>query len=103
MKTKYDYRVIDVKWKETDTDKTYLTTIHVMGSDEVGILNNITRVISDDFKVNMVSVQIDSHKAGSFNGKFKVSVNNLKHLEMIAKKIMKIKGVDKVRRMDVEE
>ncbi len=103
LKTKFNYRVIDVKWRETETDKTDLTTIHVTGSDDVGLLNNITRVISDDFKVNMVSVQIDSHEAGSFNGKFKVSVKDLKHLEMIIKKILKVNGVDEVKRMDVEE
>ncbi len=99
---KYDYRVIDVKWRKTDVNKTYLTTIHVTGSDEVGILNNITRVISEDFKVNMVSVNIDSHEAGSFNGKFKVSVKDIKHLEMITKKIMKVKGVEKVKRLETE-
>jgi GTP pyrophosphokinase len=100
---KYDYRIIDVKWRKTDANKTYLTTIQVKGSDEVGILNNITRVISEDFKVNMVSAQVDSHEAGLFNGKFKVSVKDLKHLEMITKKIMKVKGVDKVRRLEIEE
>jgi GTP pyrophosphokinase len=99
---KYDYRIIDVKWRKTDTNKTYLTTIHVTGSDDVGILSNITRVISDDFKVNMVSVNIDSHEAGFFNGKFKVSVKDIKHLEMITKKIMKVKGVDKVKRLETE-
>ena len=102
LKTKYNYRVIDVKWRKPETKKTDITTIHVTGTDEVGILNNITRVISDDFKVNMVSVRIDTHEAGSFNGKFKVGVKDLKHLEMITKKIMKVKGVDKVTKMDVE-
>lgn len=38
-----------------------MATIHVVGSDEVGNYNNITRVISDDFKVNMVSVKVDPH------------------------------------------
>ncbi len=100
--SRYDYRVIDVKWRQSDDTKTYLTTIHVSGNDEMGILSNITQVISNDFRVNMVSVNIDSKNDGKFNGKFKVSVKDTKHLEMITNKIMKVKGVKKATRIDMD-
>jgi GTP pyrophosphokinase len=101
--SKYNYRVIDVKWRKTDESKTYLTTIQVTGNDEVGILNHITTVISNDFKVNMVSVNIDSKNDGRFFGRFKVSVKDTKHLEMLIHKILKVKGVKKAIRLDHEE
>jgi GTP pyrophosphokinase len=98
MLSKYKYRVIDVKWRQTSDQKTYLTTIQVSGTDELGILNNITQVISNDLKVNMVSVNVDSRRDGKFTGKFKVSIKDIKHLEMLIHKILKVKGVKKVIR-----
>lgn len=101
MLTKFDYRVIEVKWQKTDQNKTYLTTIQVTGNDEIGILNNITRVISDDFKINMVSVNVGASKDGKFTGKFKVRVKDSAHLKMLMHKILKIKGVKKAVRTSI--
>jgi GTP diphosphokinase / guanosine-3',5'-bis(diphosphate) 3'-diphosphatase len=99
--SKFNYRVIDVKWQKTTQPKTYLTTIQVTGDDKLGILNNITQVISDDFKVNMVSVNVDARKDGKFAGKFKVTVNDTKHLKMLLHKIQKVEGVLKAKRIAV--
>lgn len=101
--SRYDYRVIDVKWRKTDETKTYLTTIQVSGKNEIGILSNITQVISNDLRVNMVSVNIDSRKDGKFNGEFKVSVKDTRHLEMLINKIKKIKGVKKATRTNMDD
>jgi len=101
--SKYEYRIVDVKWRKTDENKIYLTTLHVIGDDEIGILNNITQVISSDFKVNMVSLSVESQKEGKFEGKFKVSVKDTKHLEMLVSKILKVKGVKKAKRLEIEE
>ena len=100
--SKYEYRVIDVKWRKTNKNKTYLTTLHVTGKDVIGILNNITKIISDDFKVNMVSLAVDANEDGVFDGKFKVSVKDTQHLDMITKKILKVKGVTNAIRLDAE-
>lgn len=97
---KYEYRIIDVQWRKTDKLKTYLTTIHVTGRDEIGILNDITDVISHDLRVNMVSVNVDAREGGRFEGRFKVSVHDVKHLAMLLKKIQKVKGVRKASRVD---
>jgi len=98
MLSKYNYRVIDVKWRKTDENKTYLTTIQVTGTDEVGILNNITSVISSDFKVNMVSLKVDTEKDGKFDGCFKLSVKDTRHLDGLIHRLLKIKGVKKAIR-----
>ncbi len=100
--SKFDYRVIEVQWRQTGENKTYQTAIHVSGTDELGILNNITRVISEDLKVNMVSVNVDSKHDGKFTGKFTVSVKDTGHLQMLIFKILKIKGVKKAVRVDSE-
>jgi GTP pyrophosphokinase len=99
-KSKYNYRVIDVKWRKTDENKTYLTTLQVSGTDELGILNNITSVISSDFKVNMVSVNINSDKAGKFDAQFKLNVKDINHLDGLIKRILKINGVQKAVRKE---
>jgi GTP pyrophosphokinase len=96
--SKFDYRVIDVKWRTADHTKTYLSTIQVTGDDEIGMLNSITNIISADFKVNMVSVNVDSRRDGKFTGRFKVRVKDKAHLKMLMHKIMKIKGVKKAVR-----
>lgn len=103
MLSKYNYRVIDVKWRKTDENKTYLTTIQVTGSDEVGILNNITSVISSDFKVNMVSLKVDTAKDGKFDAQFKLSVKDTGHLDGLIHRLQKIKGVKKAVRTGNEK
>jgi GTP pyrophosphokinase len=100
--SKFDYRVIDVKWRKTGDLKTYHSTIQVTGKDELGILNNITKVISDDAKVNMVSVNVDSRSDGKFAGNFKVIVKDTSHIEMLIHKIRKVKGVQKAKRSEIE-
>ncbi|MCB0806131.1 MAG: bifunctional (p)ppGpp synthetase/guanosine-3',5'-bis(diphosphate) 3'-pyrophosphohydrolase [Bacteroidales bacterium] len=98
--SKYDYRVIDVQWRKTSEDKTYITTLQVTGEDELGVVNQITSVISNDFKVNMVSLKVDTDKENKFDARFKVSVKDVKHLEMLIHKILKVKGVKKAARVE---
>ncbi|MCB2219270.1 MAG: RelA/SpoT family protein [Bacteroidetes bacterium] len=101
MLSKYNYRVIDVKWRKTDDAKTYLTTLHVIGDDQMGVLNNITTVISNDFKVNMVSLNVDTGVSSGFEAKIKLSVKDTGHLEMLIHKLLKVKGVKKAVRADI--
>jgi GTP diphosphokinase / guanosine-3',5'-bis(diphosphate) 3'-diphosphatase len=101
--SKYNYRVISVKWRKTDENRTYLSTIHVTGDDTVGVLNNITSVISNDLRVNMVSLNVDTSKEGKFNAKIKVSVRDKSHIEALIYQVMKVKGVRKATRSLTEE
>ena len=101
--TKYEYRVIDVKWRQTDENRTYMTTLHVTGLDKVGMLNNITTIISNDFKVNMVSLNVNSEQTGKFDAKLKLSVKDTKHLDSLIYKLGKVDGVKKAMRIDLQQ
>ncbi len=98
MLSKYKYRVIDVKWKDADQVH-FQTIIKVTGVDEIGLLKQISKVISNDLKVNMISISADS-KNGMFEGEIKVSVKDTKHLDELLFKLVKIKGVTKATRIE---
>ncbi len=100
--SKYNYRVIDVKWRKSDETKTYLAVLRVTGDDRVGILNKITEIISNDLKVNMVSLNVESKGDGKFDGRFKVRVRDTGHLNTLLHKIMKVEGVNKAVRLTSE-
>lgn len=99
LKNKFDYRIMPVKWQESASSGSFQTTIKVSGIDTLGLLNTLSDVISNDMKVNMRSISIESNN-GLFEGTIKVFVNDVKHLEMLLYKIMKIKGVIKATRTD---
>ena len=100
--SKYNYRVIDVKWRKTDESKTYLTTLRVTGEDRMGILSNITQIISNDLKVNMVSLNVESKGDRRFDGRFKLRVKDTGHLNTLIHKILKVNGVEKAVRLNSE-
>ena len=95
---KYEYRVIDVKWRKTDENRTYLTTLNIYGLDGLGILSKITDVISKNLRVNMQNMWLDAKKEGTFVGHFTVSVKDKKHLDNLMFQLRKIQGVKKVKR-----
>ncbi len=97
MKERFPYRIIKAKWRDTSTRSSFLTTLHISGMDETGILNDITHVIAKDIGTQMRSVNIESDK-GKFEGVLKILVYNLDHLEFIIHKLQKVKGVISVTR-----
>ena len=94
----FAYRVVKAKW--TNEEKiSFLAGISVQGIDEVGIVNNITRIISNELNVNMRSLSFDSHD-GIFDGAITVFVNDTHHLTDLINKLKQVKGVQRVFRMD---
>jgi GTP pyrophosphokinase len=77
----------------------FLAGIRVTGIDEVGIVNNITRIISNELNVNMRSLSFDTND-GVFEGTIQVFVNDTHHLTDLIGKLKKVSGVLKVFRMD---
>ncbi len=96
--SKYDYRVVDVQWKQSDETKTFLTTLNIIGSDERGVLNKITNLISNNLQVDMKNMKLDTYDEGYFKGCFSVSVHNKTHLDGLIHQLRKINGVQKVSR-----
>jgi len=94
----YDYRIIDVSWCAKEDEAFYQATIRVEGDDRIGIMGEITNIISNDLKVNMLSLNIDSDK-GMFIGKIKVQIPNRDYINELIHKISKLNGVKTVKRV----
>lgn len=99
MMDKYGYRVIEVKWQDAGEVPSYSTNIKISGADTIGIVGEITDVISRDFKVNMQSIAMNTDK-GKFEAKVKVQIKNNEHLDQLLHKLMNVKGIEKATRLD---
>ena len=97
MKERYPYRVIKAKWKDLSNKGSFLTTLHISGTDEVGIIGEITHIISKDVGTHMRSMNIETDK-GNFEGKLQVFVHGLEHLEFLIQRLQKVKGITSVFR-----
>jgi GTP pyrophosphokinase len=98
MMSRYPYRVVKANWTEKGA-ASYLAVLHITGNDELGIITNISEVISKDLRVQMRSIAVDTN-AGSFEGKLTVVVSNIEHLNTLMVKLRRIKGVHRVSRYD---
>lgn len=99
MFERYPYRIIPAKWRGEETNSSFQATIRVSGSDEVGMMSQISSVMAKDAGVSMRSVNIDSSD-GEFEGTMRVFVKSIDHLNMIIKKLHNIKGIKQVSRSD---
>jgi guanosine-3',5'-bis(diphosphate) 3'-pyrophosphohydrolase len=94
----YAYRVVKAKWIN-DQLISFLAGIKIIGTDEIGIVNNITKIISNENNINMRSISFDTD-GGLFEGTIMVYVHDTKHLNHLIVNLKKAKGVNKVERMD---
>ncbi len=97
LMSKFAYRIVKAKWY-TGKAIAFLSGIKVRGIDDMGILNNITNMISSEYNLNIRSINIDSN-AGTFEGTVMLYVNDTQHLNNLISKIKKIKGVKQVSRI----
>jgi guanosine-3',5'-bis(diphosphate) 3'-pyrophosphohydrolase len=94
----YGYRIVKAKWTK-QLELAFLTGLRITGIDDVGLINKLTTVISNDFKVNIRSITVDSDN-GIFEGSIMVYVNDTEHLDNLIKKINQVKGITSVIRFD---
>ncbi len=97
LMSKYAYRIVKAKWY-TGKSIAFLSGIKIRGIDDMGILNNLTSLISSEYNLNIRSINIDSN-AGTFEGTVMLYVNDTQHLNALIGKIKKIKGVKQVSRI----
>lgn len=97
--SKHGHRVVKAKWT-SQSEVSFLAGLKIRGTDRVGMMNDVTRIISSELKVNMRSVSIESDN-GIFDGSIQLYVHDTKHLDMLAKKLENIEGVEEVARFDV--
>lgn len=96
---RYGYRKIEVHWKGMEDSQAFRASVQVTGTDRIGIMNEISQIISNDLKVNMISLKLDVKK-NIFNGIIKLEVKNMNSLSDLMQKISKIPGVTQVARVD---
>jgi len=97
MKERFPYRLIKSVWKNTSTKGSFLTSLHISGTDELGLVSEISHIISKDIGTQMRSININAEK-GHFEGELKILVYDIEHLEFLIHKIQKVKGVVLVTR-----
>ena len=98
MLANYAYRVVKAKWTNQELIS-FLAGIKVTGSDRMGMVNNITKIISDELNVNMRALSFESND-GVFEGRIMLFVNDTKHLTELMTKLKKVDGVLNVSRFD---
>ena len=94
----YAYRVVKAKWTNNELIS-FLAGIKIIGTDVLGIVNNITKVISNENNVNMRSINFDTDD-GLFQGTIMIYVHDTKHLNHLIENLKVVKGVNKVERID---
>jgi GTP pyrophosphokinase len=91
-------RVIKAKWT-SQHEVAFLTGLRVVGTDRVGLINDVSKVISEELKVNMSSLSFKTDP-GIFHGEIMLYVNDTRHLETLISKLEKVEGVEQVNRFD---
>ena len=96
LRSNYAYRVISAKWIDSQSHE-FNTKINLTGIDDLGIMSQITSIISDSMSVNMNKISFESTD-GLFTGTISLEVSNTVILNKLLKSIKKIKGIEKVTR-----
>jgi GTP pyrophosphokinase len=97
MRRRFGYRIVRAKWSGKGSSQ-YSITLRVVGNDDLGIVNNLTSIISKDEKLVLRSINIDSHD-GLFRGNLVVMMTDNTRLESLIKKLKTVKGVKQVERI----
>ena len=98
MQSNYAYRIIKAKWIDS-TKQEFKAILRVSGVDNKGIVNNLTRIISNNMNVFIHSINIAGNE-GVFEGKLSLSVKNKTQLTRLITSIKKVDGVQKVERVN---
>lgn len=91
------YRVIRAEWAGKGGSQ-YAVTLHVVGNDDIGIVNNITSIINKEKNVLLRGISIQSFEDGLFSGTLTIMISDQKQLTQIVKKLQTVKGVKNVVR-----
>ncbi len=96
LQSKFAYRILKSKWIDS-TQHDYTSTIQIVGIDNIGLVNKITTIISDNLSINMRKMSFDT-EGDVFKGFITLRVKNKKIIDKLIQRIKKIKGVYKAVR-----
>ena len=97
IRERYPYRIIPTRWSGAG-DTAFPATLSVTGTDDIGIVTNISSVINKEKDIQLRNISIDSLD-GLFRGTLTVGVNSTRALDALIKKIKTIKGVKTASRL----
>ncbi len=87
----YGYRILKAKWTSSQ-DKSFEVGVKLIGTDRIGLINDVSTVISGELKVNMRSMSINT-EGGIFEGEIKLYINDTSHLDTLIAKLANVQGV----------
>ena len=100
LRTRFGYRIVKARWAGKGAGKQYPVNLRVVGHDDIGIVTNLTSIISKEAGITLRGIAIDSND-GLFAGTLTIMVDNTAHLETLVKKLRTVKGVKQVERNNV--
>ncbi len=98
---RYGHRIVKTKW-HGESDVSFLSGLLIRGTDDVGLIQKITNIISLDMQLNMQSISVDSVE-GIFEGKIIVYITNKKQIDELAEKLLHIPSIIEAKRIDNDE
>ncbi|MXV38900.1 RelA/SpoT family protein [Flavobacteriaceae bacterium Ap0902] len=98
LRANYSYRVLEANWVDSST-MDFKTTLIVQGIDRMGLVKDITDVLSNNLHINIKGLKFSSDD-GIFKGEIDVVVSTKSHLDVVIEKVNKVEGVNKVKRQD---
>ena len=97
MRRRFGYRIVKARWSGKGQSK-YAITLRIIGNDDIGVVSNITNIISKDEKIVMRSINIDSHDS-LFSGNLTIQIEDTARLQNLIKKLKGVKGVKQIERI----
>tara|TARA_B110000967_G_scaffold77046_1_gene79667 strand:- start:1511 stop:3727 length:2217 start_codon:yes stop_codon:yes gene_type:complete len=97
LQSNYAYRIMSAKWIDS-SQQVFRAVVKLTGIDRLGLVNSITKVVSENMNVNIKSIKFDTD-SGVFNGEITVEVNNNNFVEKLMERLQKINGIEKVFRV----
>ena len=97
LQSNYAYRIMSAKWIDS-SQQVFRAVVKLTGIDRLGLVNSMTKVVSENMNVNIKSIKFDTD-SGIFNGEISVEVNNNNFVEKLMERLQKINGIEKVFRI----
>ena len=97
----YGYRVVKAKWS-SKKDSTFEAAIKIIGTDRIGLINDVSNVISSELMINMRAMTINT-EGGIFEGEIQLYVEDTAHLDLMIRKLENVEGVLNVSRYNKNE
>jgi GTP pyrophosphokinase len=97
LMSNHGYRIVKAKWT-SQKEIAFLVTLNIVGTDRIGLINDVTRIISNELIVNMRSITVKTD-IGIFDGNIELYVNDTRHLDILIEKLEKVDGIVNVSRL----